>query len=257
MNFVLSPVALAAAQTHALAEFPKESCGLIVDGLYEPCVNIASDPLNDFAIAGFAQVLITSSGREIEAIVHSHPNGQRYPSNVDMRGQISSAKPWVIIATDGADCYTPTIWGDQLPIPELIGRPFMHGVTDCFSLIRDAFRLGKPGLALIDCKEWPFDPVVFDDVPRSDGWWDEKDGEQLDLYADGMKLNGFKPISRDEVRAGDGFLMAIKSKTLNHAGLYLGDNLILHHLPGRLSRREPAGLWARAADLWVRWEPTS
>jgi proteasome lid subunit RPN8/RPN11 len=253
MTFVFPAEALAAAQVHAIAEFPKESCGILASGVYTPCVNVAVDPLNDFAIAGVDQVAVLESGKTIEAFIHSHPNGQRYPSDVDMRGQITSAKPWIIIATDGADCYEPTLWGDQLPIPELIGRPFMHGVTDCFSLIRDAFRLGKEGMAAIDCKEWPFDPVVFKDVPRSDAWWDDK---SLDLYADGMVVNGFKPISRDEVRVGDGFLMAIKSKTHNHAGLYLGDNLILHHLPARLSRREPAGLWARAADLWVRWEPT-
>lgn len=243
---IISPHVADAIRQHAIREYPKESCGLIVAGVYTPCFNYAIDPLHGAVIS---RVDYIRAGDQLEAVVHSHPNGPLFPSAEDMRSQIATAVPWIIVGTDGERCAEFTIWGDSLPIKPLIGRSFMHGVTDCFALVRDAFRLGRERLAAEDM-EWPFEQMAFADVPRDDDWWDA----DQDLYYDALRPRGFREINISEVRPGDGFLCKIRSEKLNHAGLYVGKNLILHHLPLKLSRREPFGLWGRAAEMWVRYE---
>lgn len=60
------------------------------------------------------------------------------------------------------------------------------------------------------------------------------------LYTEGFPEAGFVAVGTDaELQTGDVILMQIRSKNgvPNHAAIYLGDGLILHHLHGRLSSR--------------------
>jgi len=234
------PDALEAAKAHARQMYPQESCGYIVDGRYLPCDNIAADPTKDFEIHHSVWMHLVEAGATIQAVVHSHPDGNFYPSENDMIHQIGSDVPWIIIQLNDTHIGEVVAWGDSLPMAPLIGRPFIWGVFDCYSVVRDYYR-SEHGL-------------VLPPVARGDGWWNR--GQ--DLYVDYLQKCGFQTISREEARPGDGFLMAIGGDNenphnkLNHAGVLVTPDLVLHHLPGRLSRREPAGLWARGADLWVR-----
>lgn len=252
--------AFADAKAHARQEFPAESCGVISGGKYYACENVAEpaknhkedDPncpckLCSFRIAPEVyQKFVLGDG--VDFIVHSHPNGPFYPSRADMEGQIQTAVPWAIIALDEERVGDPVCWGDQLPIAPILGRTFMHGVHDCYSLVRDCFRLGREELAKQDIP-WRFDPVKLIEVPRNDAWWDAGD----DLYMKNFIRAGFFQIDQDEAEPGDCFLMKIRSEQFNHAGILIDNNLIIHHLPARLSRREPAGIWARQAGVWLRY----
>lgn len=255
--FKLSNAALKAARAHALREYPKEACGLLVNGRYRPCVNYATDPERDFVIPGEVFARLREQGREVQAVIHSHPNGPLFPSEADMQGQIDTDLPWVIVATDGKDCADPIIWGDGVDQGPLIGRPFRHGVTDCYELVRHTFALGREGLAAQDItKEWPLPPVQLRPQARADGWWDPKfEATNRDLYA-AFESVGFREIPVSEVMPGDCFLVKLGPGVtqLNHGGVYLGSNLILHHLPTRVSRREPIGIWLRAVEKWLRHE---
>lgn len=251
MTDFLSIGVLRAAKDHALKEFPRESCGIVIGDEYFPCANVSTTPETDFEISPVEYLSLKAKGA-IRCILHSHPGGPYFPSKRDMQGQLDTAVPWGILVTDGQRVSEPTLWGDQLPMAPLLGRSFMHGVHDCYSLIRDAFRIGKIGMAAQGMPDWPFDAHEFPEVPRNDGWWVEK-GE--DLYTSYFEKVGWRQIAMSEARPGDGFLMRIgKTDKLNHAGLLVGNNLLLHHLPTRPSRREPAGIWARGADMWLRWE---
>lgn len=245
----LSPAVSTAARQHALNAYPNESCGLVVNDVYFSCVNHAQDPVNNFRIDPRTWLKAQEQGT-IRAVLHSHPDGPHNPTKRDMQGQIDSAVPWGVIWTDGERTSEPILWGDTLPIQPLVGRPFVHGVTDCYSLVRDAFRLGKEQMAYQGVKEWPFEPVTMPEVPRDDSWWTTDE----DLYVDHLKSVGWKEIAASDVQPGDGFLMKIRSSKMNHAGLYVGNNLILHHLPTRVSRREPVGIWTRNVDMWLRYE---
>lgn len=227
---ILHPQVIDDAKQHALREFPKESCGLVVGERYIPCFNYAADPEKHFVIAPEDYI----SAGELTAVLHSHPMGPAHPSHSDMQGQVDTNVPWGIILTDGERAGDPIMWGDGLPIPDLLGRPFVHGINDCYSLVRDYYRTEHN--------------LLLPNVPREDAWWTV--GENL--YMDQFTQHGFYKIAQSEVKPGDGFLCKIRSDVPNHAGIYIGNDLILHHLPNRLSRREPAGLWARAVDVWLR-----
>jgi cell wall-associated NlpC family hydrolase len=53
---------------------------------------------------------------------------------------------------------------------------------------------------------------------------------------------------------GDCFLMQVASPVPNHAAVYLGDGLILHHLQGRLSSRDVyGGYWQKVTTHVLRY----
>lgn len=222
---------LDATETFKIIEYcksmaPLEAGGYIAaSGEFVPCVNIHSEPENYFL---FADVPV-----DVLAIIHSHPGGPFCATESDQRGQMGWGIPWAIVAFDGDR--TEFFWfGDEAePLP-LIGRGFRHYSADCYRAIRDAYRF-ECGLEL---GEWP----------REWKWWL---GDKA-LYNHGFSFEGFHEIPTAEARPGDAVLMSIKSKTPNHAALWLGSGLIYHHMsgktesePGRLSTVEYSGDWQR------------
>ena len=231
-----------AIKAHAINAYPEESCGFVVDGVYLQRQNTAEEPEKGFRLAPQTWAAAAKHG-EIQAVVHSHPHGPDCPSEHDMRLQIDTAVPWGIVATDGEGCREPFWFGDQVPIPELVGRGFRHGVTDCYSLIRDWYRLERD--------------VTLPVYPREWEWW--REGE--DLYQRFFGDAGFVRIHEAEVQAGDVFLAQIRSPVPNHGGIYVGRGLGLHHLAARLesdfsrlSVREPVNRWRNHITHWLRYD---
>ena len=219
---------------HAAQEAPRESCGVIVRGKYRRCQNIAVEA-NRFRIAPEELAAIRRSGR-ITAIIHSHPAGPDCPTAEDMRQQVAGNVPWGIVTFKNGEPTALFFFGDQVAAPPLLGRPFRHGVTDCYSLIRDYYRI-ELGIDLSD-------------FPRDDEWW--MDGGQ-DLYRRNFRRAGFREIPLEAITAGDVLLAEIPGiDRVSHGGVYLGRELILHHLPARLSSREPLGRWRRHVRLALR-----
>ena len=221
---------------------PQEMAGVITEGMFHPVPNIAPNPSQNFAIApkvidGFAAV---------DAIVHSHPGGPHYPSHQDMQQQILMGIPWVIavVATPQSPQALEDIFvfGDGGLGKAFTTAGYRHGVHDCYSLIR-AYYHQEFGLDL-------------DDVPRGWDWWHNGG----DLYAHGFAAHGFSVVPPGQALArGDVFLARVRSPVVNHAGLWLGDGLILHHLGGRdgyqpqnFPRKEPAERWQKFIQMWIR-----
>ena len=87
------------------------------------------------------------------------------------------------------------------------------------------------------------------DYQRFDEWW--KRGENL--YLDNFTHAGFDVASSDGLGEGDVLLMQVNSDVPNHAAIYLGDGLILHHLQGRLSSRDVyGGYWQKITTHILR-----
>lgn len=224
---------------HAVAEYPRESCGLILsNGEYLPCENTAADPEHDFRIA------VKEMARNIAAVVHSHPDGPGEPTASDMQSQISCGVPFGICVSYKDYAEPAFFWGDSLPVLPLLGRQFRHGPSgsdgrgDCYALVRDYYRLERG--------------VALPDFPRDNDWW--RSGE--DLYSANFEEAGFRAMTPEEQpEPGDVALIIVpRSNVVNHAAVYLGSGLILHHLYNRLSVREPVGRWQRHIVRWIRYE---
>lgn len=211
-------------QAHALSVWPEESCGLVIDGAYHPKQNIASNPLDAWAIDRKEYPL----NGQLQAIVHSHPRGNLAPSKRDMEQQISSGVPWGLVAIS-SDRHPSNVlwWGNGISVPPLIGRDYRHGPSgsdgrgDCYALIRDYYQTERG----ITIPEYPRDLDSF------------AKGENL--YEDNFSAAGFERVNSRDLQPGDVVLAQIRCQVTNHGGIYVGKGLWLHHLMDRPSRRDP------------------
>jgi proteasome lid subunit RPN8/RPN11 len=227
------------AKQHASNQYPKESCGLVVDDEYFACGNVAYDPNADFIIDPKDYLSVKLGNKTIQAVIHSHTNGEDHPSKPDMEKQLQMQIPWgIILAYKDGGVADPFWFGDQVPIPPYVGRPFRHGVTDCYALVRDWF--------------WQEYDIRLPSYSRGDQWW--KKGE--DMFTQLFMDAGFAEIHRPQL-AGDILIGKLLGKVPNHCAVYLGNGLILHHLSNRLSNREPADRWMRFITMTVRHKDIS
>lgn len=235
------------ARLHAIREFPKESVGYVVDGAYVPQKNISAVPEESFEVAPSAWL----SKTPVQAVIHSHPRGNSWPSPSDQEHQMATAVPWGITVCDGERAAELFWFGDQVPIPPLEGpeRYYRYGVMDCWSLIRDWYRVER-GITLKNyARDWE--------------WWvDKKENHYVDNFRDAGFVEVKDPIE------GDLFLARFGTRSsVSHGGIYLGGcgDMILHHLCGgspvdfsRLSSRQPGGRFlALHGTHFLRYEGAS
>lgn len=228
---ILPPDVVRAAQEHAIAAYPQESCGVVLPHRYLPMPNLHETPNTHFRLDEAALI-----GLDVLAVLHSHPGGPAHPSRADMEQQAAMDIPWGIIATDGVGTLPPVLWGDFTLGTPLLGRDFVHGVYDCYSLIRGYY--------------WQERKIKLPDFPRDDEWWAEL-GE--DLYVENFARAGFRRIAQEDVLTGDVWLGPVASRVVNHGGVLLEGGLGLHHLHRRLSSREPVLRWRRHITHWLRY----
>lgn len=91
---------------HALAEAPREACGLITGcgesaGRIHPLPNIETDP-NRYLVDPEAQIRVLKEARErdeeLVAIYHSHPRSPAYPSPTDIEWAFYPEAIYVIVS---------------------------------------------------------------------------------------------------------------------------------------------------------------
>jgi proteasome lid subunit RPN8/RPN11 len=223
---------------YCIEQYPKEAIVAIFDYGIEYIENIHDDPENFFLIDPEKFIELEEKG--VKAILHSHPDGKLFPTKSDMSSQISCNIPFGIIVTDGKDATKPVWWGDQVEKAPLIGRGFIYGIYDCYTCVRDYYYY-----AGLDLPEFP----------RDWDWWHNDEN----MYMDNFQKAGFYKIDQNDIMPGDGILFSIRSKVPNHAAVYLGNNLMLHHIGSQLpvdlaqlSKREPISRWTKHIQHVVR-----
>lgn len=223
------------AKDHAERSFPQESCGIVVEDKYIPLPNRHEDPNNHFSIDPKDYLMFVQEN-PIQAIVHSHTNGRDYPSYHDQEAQIQMGIPWGIVLTGKNGSNDPFWWGGDVLYP-LMGREFRHGVTDCFGLVRDWYKIYRQ--------------IILPNLPREDNWWEIN----INLLMDNFEYMGFYEIDGKDIKWGDCVIGKVLSKDYpNHCGVYIGDNQIYHHLPKRPSRIDMLGPWKKIITNYFRYK---
>lgn len=213
---------------------PNEGCGLLVNFKgklrFEKCKNLAKEQLDQFILDPFDWASIEDKyGHDsIQGIVHSHPHTEPVPSPADRIAAVRTGLMWYICNP------RKETWNQFMPEnykSSLIGRPWIWKIADCWELVREYYR-AEFGI-ILKTKERPEDPEYFQNNP-----FFEKYFEDLD----------FRELKDDEsLKKGDVILMNVCGNGLNHVGVITSpeENLILHHIQGRLSCKEDYGEWLR------------
>tara|TARA_R100000426_G_scaffold19242_3_gene16797 strand:- start:273 stop:977 length:705 start_codon:yes stop_codon:yes gene_type:complete len=215
-----------AALSHAKVEDPKESVGLLLNvkgkERYYPCNNLSMTSYHCFILDPVDYVKADSLG-EITGIVHSHPITPPTPSQADLISCENSNLPWHIVnpKTEQWGYCEPT--GYKAP---LLGREWVWGITDCWSLVVDWYKEEKK----IQLRDWerPKNPEDFLKDPM------------FERCAGATKFKELEP--NEKLENGDLLFMSIMGNGLNHVAIFL-DGDVLHHLADRLSCREPYSPW--------------
>jgi len=215
-----------AALVHAKDQNPKESVGLLLNikgkEKYYPCRNLSMTSHQCFVLDPEDYVKADNLG-SIKAVIHSHPITSPLPSQADLVSCENSGLPWYIVNPNSETWGYCEPTGFKVP---LIGRQWVWGVTDCWSLVRDWYK-EENNIELIDY-ERNITPEEFIKNP---------------LFEKYAKDTGFVELEQGQaLQKGDVLLMSILHPTLNHVAIFLGD-MVLHHLADRLSCREPYSMW--------------
>lgn len=221
----------AQVQREAIEAYPREAVWHLTRIGLRQVDNISDMPEVAFEVRKADTLRSVQEG--LLGVIHSHPDGPECPSEADMKSQASCGVPFGIIVSghDSAGDYFE--WGGN-DCADLHERAFRHGVTDCYALVRDYYA-AELHITLLD-------------FPRGWEWWLQ--GENL--YLDGVDAAGFVSVPLDDIQPGDMLLATLRGDAPCHAAVYIGNELILHHLtaskpydPTRRPATEPIHRWQR------------
>jgi proteasome lid subunit RPN8/RPN11 len=216
----------AKVKAHALKDAPYEACGFVVvnrlgETIVMPCENLARNKRGQFIIDPKNNIEAEKLGH-IAAFYHSHasefpnPEGDRF-SREDLDISFESTFP-ALLYVHPNDTWHFTMPSTYNPAP-LLGRPFVWGVWDCYTLVRDYFLLNKK--------------TVMGSYFPPENATASSDFEYEKL----SKNEKFHEIPMSEARKDDVMLVSLKSKFINHCLIYQGDNEYLHQPAFKLSSK--------------------
>lgn len=246
--YPVSDDAIENAMRHAQEKFPQESCGVVYSDVYHPMTNSHDQPEIAFRInVNEYKELFLKYGQP-DAVIHSHSTGMPHPSLDDMEFQKESGVACGIIVMHRERVFNqPKIsnvvfWGGKTKMAPAEGRPFIHGIYDCYATYRDAF-----------FRDFN---ILIEDFPRDPEWWVKH--KKDDLFSDNFAKAGYSEVDMATVKRGDGFLgKYLGNEKINHCAYYFGDGTMLHHLFGtpnspRLSIRVPVNMFKKYIVKVVR-----
>ena len=214
----------------AISAYPNEGCGLVV-GIGKKtklitCANISTTPAQTFMISP-SDYRDAQKAYSILGVWHSHVDESNNPSPADMTGCEATDMPWFITSIYGpvsSNPVTDTIMFSPTGYEiDYLGRPYVLGTLDCYSLMLDYYKR-EFGVSLTDYARVSEAGTV-----------------NYDFFLSQAEHEGFVRQTEVEPKVGDIFLIQVGSVSPNHIAIYLGGDTILHHMNGRLSKRDIYG----------------
>ena len=199
-------------------KYPEEGCGLLVNkrgkSTWIPCENIAEDRKENFVISSTDYIKASLSG-DLIAVVHSHPDGSAELSEHDKKTSNFLGVPYIVYSLPEVE---KTVYTPEYNRNPFVGREYSFGENDCYSLVRDYYR-EKLDINLAT--------TIFED-----DWWEKG----FNYFDDLFEPFGFEKV--DTLQENDVIVFRMMAQVPNHCGVYLGEDLFLHHAVNRLSCRE-------------------
>lgn len=224
--------------SHVLDCYPQEACGVVVNGVFSPLVNVHPSPADNFMISEQDSFSLISSSEDF-SIVHSHTmdtfiGDPRTPSHDDMKSQLSLRVQWGIVHCDGENVSDILEFGKPNEC-ELLGRRYISNVYDCFTIARDFY--------------WQNYAIDFGSHPRPEKW-EDWDPHYIENH---YKELGFVDLAQGEPQKhGDVILFKIASNTVNHIGVANDIGKFIHHLHNRLSCVDSQDKWHKQQYKIIR-----
>ena len=206
------------------------------DGSFDELANLHPEPVCNVRFTPEDKERLQDNGNVL-AVLHSHPSGIAEPSDADSAGQLAMGVPWGVVAIKSTNgiitrINEPECWGDGVAIPPLLGRTYLWNVRDCFSLVRDYYRLQGHTV-----------PQAL--RSRAPGLYPPAD-PRARPFTTWAPLCGFRAINSRDRQPGDTVTMRMRNWSdpervnwprtePNHCAIYLGNAKYLHQLRDTVS----------------------
>lgn len=210
---------------HAKEVYPAECCGVITQKSrvqkYHKLTNI-HEPADEGFEPDHVEYAEIVDNHDVIAVVHSHTGdgATTLPSAHDICMCNEFEIPFVIVSLPEGDMRI--LEPKSMP---LTGRPWSLGSFDCWGLVMAWHKAHG---------------VILNDFRKPYEWWKPEHGENL--YKENYIKEGFVETGKDP-EPGDMIIFQLQAEVWNHAGIYIGDNQILHHAFGKLSKNDIYSGW--------------
>lgn len=216
-------------------QFPKEACGFILkSGNFIPCKNVSTSSENHFEISTLDFYKYKD---QISYIFHSHTKKQFLhictPSLKDIESQSLLKIPFLIAGFDGNVFYNP-IRLPSLPSQEYLNRPYIYGIQDCGTLLRDYYKYTF-GIEIVLDPKWSLT--------------DKRNWNKAIINC--LKVNNFQEMDlyKTMPQHGDVFVVSIGGAIGNHGIIYIDSTHFLNQ--NEVSAFEPFEYWSdKVNSIW-------
>ena len=204
---------------HALAERPKECCGIIFENLGEwgvhQCPNHSEKPTGHFSIPALHYVHASSKG-EIKAIYHSHNSENENFSENDKANSHNHKVTFLLYNTFKNSFFS---YDPKRERTTQLNRKFTIGKSDCYTVIKDHYlKLG----------------ITLEGENSLGDEWHKKNPHLIQELFNLNENNPSLPIEeldkKTPLKRHDVVVFEFKKGMgPNHVGVYLGNGTLHHH----------------------------
>lgn len=197
-------------------ETQSEIAGFVLEnGNLYPCQNISTNPRKHFSINPIDYLKATYKSK-IKIVYHSHNKSEEFSEydkvnlyNHKLRGVVYCKEK------DVFNYFIPESYKNQY-----VGRAFEIGVCDCFSIVKEYYKNELN--------------IEFPEFQRKDGWYQKSPNIIIENIPSRLKR-----IDKDKIEKNDILLFdMLQNNKPCHMGIYMGNDLVLHHPRFRLSNIE-------------------